>query len=48
MTDTLKPNRARNRIQHWFRLEDYDQYVSQGKSMLDRELQRLGMTEFII
>ena len=39
----VKTHRARSRIQHWFKQEDYDQHVAAGRSMLERELSRLGL-----
>ncbi|NPV85192.1 MAG: bifunctional (p)ppGpp synthetase/guanosine-3',5'-bis(diphosphate) 3'-pyrophosphohydrolase [Anaerolineae bacterium] len=48
--DWLNPNlglvrtqRARSKIKQWFKRQDYDQNVSQGKAMLERELRRLGL-----
>ncbi|WP_456405394.1 RelA/SpoT family protein [Thiolapillus sp.] len=36
-------SRARNRIRHWFKRQDYDQHVSLGKASLDKETSRLGV-----
>ena len=41
----IQTSRARNRILQWFKREDYDQYVSEGRSMLERELHRLGLDD---
>lgn len=37
-------NRARSRIQRWFKEEDRDTNISQGRQILERELHRLGIT----
>lgn len=37
----LTSNRARSKVKAWFRQQDYDQHVSDGKSIIDRELKRL-------
>lgn len=36
-------SRARNRIRHWFKCQDYDQHVSLGKASLEKEASRLGV-----
>ncbi|WP_456379218.1 RelA/SpoT family protein [Thiolapillus sp.] len=36
-------SRARNRIRHWFKRQNYDQHVSLGKASLDKETSRLGV-----
>jgi guanosine-3',5'-bis(diphosphate) 3'-pyrophosphohydrolase len=48
--DWLNPNlglvrtqRARSKIKAWFKKQDRDQNVSQGKEMLEHELHRLGL-----
>jgi GTP pyrophosphokinase len=48
--DWLNPNlgyvttsRARAKIVHWFKLQDRDQNVAAGKSMLERELARVAL-----
>lgn len=38
----LKTPRARSKVQSWFRKQDYDQNVSDGKDILEKELKRLG------
>jgi len=37
--------RAKSKIRLWFKKEDYQQNLSQGRLLLERELQRLGMPE---
>lgn len=39
----LKTSRARAKVRHWFRQQDYDKNVAAGRAVLDRELNRLGM-----
>ncbi|MBI5460785.1 MAG: GTP diphosphokinase [Gammaproteobacteria bacterium] len=39
----LKTSRARAKVRHWFREQDYDKNVAAGRTVLDRELHRLGM-----
>ena len=39
----LKTARARNRVRQWFKQQDHDRYVSEGRSLLDKELNRLGI-----
>ncbi|MBI5039816.1 MAG: GTP diphosphokinase [Gammaproteobacteria bacterium] len=39
----LKTSRARAKVRHWFRQQDYDKNVAAGRTVLDRELNRLGM-----
>lgn len=41
----LKTARARNRVRLWFKQQDYEQHVSMGRTALDRELTRLGISE---
>ncbi len=50
--DWLNPNlglvttqRGRSKIKQWFKKLDYDQNVTQGKLLLEREFRRLGLTE---
>ncbi len=40
----LKTPRARSKVRQWFRVQDYDKNVSTGRAILERELQRLGVT----
>jgi GTP pyrophosphokinase len=35
--------RARNRVRQWFKLQDFDRYLSEGRTQLDKELSRLGI-----
>jgi GTP pyrophosphokinase len=41
----VKTQRARSKIQAWFKRQDREQNVEQGKAMLDRELRRLGLLD---
>jgi len=41
----LKTNKARNRVRHWFKQQDYDQHLQTGKSSLEKEVSRLGMSK---
>ncbi len=41
----VRTSRARNRISQWYKRAEYDQNVSEGRAMLDRELQRLGLSD---
>jgi GTP diphosphokinase / guanosine-3',5'-bis(diphosphate) 3'-diphosphatase len=41
----VKTQRARAKIKQWFKKQDYDQNVSQGKAILERELHRLGIAD---
>ncbi len=36
--------RARNRIRHWFKQQDYQQHLESGKASLEREIVRLGVS----
>jgi GTP pyrophosphokinase len=40
----LKTVRARAKVRQWFRTQDYDRNVASGRTLLDRELQRLGLS----
>jgi len=49
--DWLNPNlgylhsqRARAKVRHWFKHQHFDENVSQGRTQLERELHRLGIT----
>lgn len=53
--DWLNPNlglvtthRAREKIRHWFKIQDREYNVSQGRVMLDKELNRLAVGEISI
>jgi GTP pyrophosphokinase len=39
----LKTAKARNRVRQWFKQQDYDRYVSEGRGLLEKELARLGI-----
>ena len=41
----IRTRRARNRISQWHKRTEYDQNVSEGRAMLDRELRRLGLSD---
>jgi len=41
----VKTQRARAKIRQWFKIQDREQNLSQGKIMLDKELHRLGLAE---
>jgi GTP pyrophosphokinase len=50
--DWLNPNlglvrtqRARSKIRAWFKKQDREQNLAQGKALLERELQRLGLSD---
>lgn len=40
-----RSHRARAKIQQWFRQQDYEQNVSDGRLLLDKELVRLGLRD---
>ncbi|GMR08666.1 MAG: GTP diphosphokinase [Gammaproteobacteria bacterium] len=41
----LKTSKARQSVQHWFRVQDFDHNVSEGRIRLERELKRMGFTD---
>ena len=41
----VKTQRARGKIRQWFKRQARDKNMSQGKTMLDKELKRLGMID---
>ncbi len=41
----LKTAKARNRVRQWFKQQDFDQHLNQGRAALDKELTRLGIAE---
>jgi GTP pyrophosphokinase len=41
----LKTSKARNRVRQWFKQQDYDRHVVDGRTLLDKELARLGIAE---
>jgi len=42
----IRTQRARSKARQWFKKQDRDQNVTQGKSLLERELRRLGIIDF--
>ena len=40
---TIKTSRARNKIRQWFRRQDREQNIAQGRDIIERELKRLGL-----
>lgn len=41
----LKTARARSKVRQWFKRQNYEENVSQGRAILDRELHRLGIAD---
>ncbi|RMF02608.1 MAG: GTP diphosphokinase [Chloroflexi bacterium] len=41
----LKTSRARAKVRHWFKYQNYEENVSQGRVTLERELRRLGLSD---
>ncbi len=41
----VKTQRARSKIRIWFKRQDQEQNMSQGRQMLERELHRLGLSD---
>lgn len=41
----VKTQRARSRIQQWFKLQDFSHHVAEGRTMLEKELSRLGLED---
>lgn len=41
----LKTSRSRSRVRSWFKRQDYEHNVTAGRSILDRELHRLGVND---
>jgi len=41
----LKTARAKAKVHHWFKLQDYDKNFAEGQLLLERELQRLAIQE---
>jgi len=39
----LKSARARAKVRHWFKTQNIEDSIAEGRSLLDRELQRLGV-----
>ncbi|MCK4724780.1 MAG: bifunctional (p)ppGpp synthetase/guanosine-3',5'-bis(diphosphate) 3'-pyrophosphohydrolase [Anaerolineales bacterium] len=44
----VKTQRARSKIRHWFKRQARDQNISHGKTILDKELRRLGLSDINI
>ncbi len=42
----VRTQRARSKIRQWFKHQNRDQNLSQGKEILDKELRRLGLMDF--
>ncbi|HWR65055.1 MAG TPA: bifunctional (p)ppGpp synthetase/guanosine-3',5'-bis(diphosphate) 3'-pyrophosphohydrolase [Bellilinea sp.] len=42
----VKTQRARSKIRAWFKRQDRDQNLTQGKAMLEKELRRLGLVDY--
>lgn len=40
----LKTARAKAKVHHWFKLQDFDKNLADGRAFLDRELQRLAIS----
>lgn len=41
----IKTSKARNRVRHWFKQQDYDAHLHAGRSSLEREVHRLGVNK---
>ena len=41
----LKSSRARSKVRSWFRQQDFDRNVQDGRTLLDRELHRLSVND---
>jgi len=41
----LKTSRARGKVLHWFKMLNFDHNVAGGRSILEKELSRLGLTD---
>ncbi len=39
----LVTSRARNRVRQWFKQQDFDRHLAEGRTAMDRELSRLGI-----
>ncbi|MEI7841820.1 MAG: bifunctional (p)ppGpp synthetase/guanosine-3',5'-bis(diphosphate) 3'-pyrophosphohydrolase [Gallionellaceae bacterium] len=39
----LQSNRARAKVRQWFKMQNFDENVAQGRAQLDKELHRLGV-----
>jgi guanosine-3',5'-bis(diphosphate) 3'-pyrophosphohydrolase len=43
--EMVRTQRARSKIKQWFKRQDREQNISQGRLLLDREMRRLGMED---
>jgi GTP pyrophosphokinase len=41
----LVTNKARHRVQHWYRVQNAEQNIADGRAIVDRELKRLGIND---
>jgi guanosine-3',5'-bis(diphosphate) 3'-pyrophosphohydrolase len=41
----VKTQRSRSKVRQWFKYQDREQNLTQGKAIIERELHRLGLTE---
>lgn len=41
----ITTSRARSRLQHWFRLQDRDKNIAEGRALLDNEFRRLAVND---
>jgi guanosine-3',5'-bis(diphosphate) 3'-pyrophosphohydrolase len=41
----VKTQRAKSKMRVWFRKQDHEQNIAQGRTMLEKELQRIGIKE---
>ena len=39
----LKSSRAKAKVLHWFKMQDYDNHLDEGRELLDKELKSLGI-----
>ena len=40
----LQSARARAKVRQWFKMQNFDEHVAQGRTQLDKEMHRLGVT----
>ena len=40
----LKTSRARSKVMHWFKMLNFDKNVAEGRNILEKELNRLGLS----
>lgn len=41
----LATSKARQHVQHWFRRQNFDQNIADGRAIVERELKRMGFTD---